>query len=162
MLLLQVYLHLPVLQVPAGGNCLQQGRGVQGSYLLCSTSSRPPLPLSGWSNAHGQDPLLSIACARTNYVARLHGGGRTEAIELNHALLLLRKGRPYAWLASRVQGIEHLSNLKKVFICLGYSRSRGKESQLPTIEAAIRSFFDEHHPGAPTIHVTSYPYLYDD
>ena len=68
--------------------------------------------------------MVKILCFRLhvrelNYVARLHGGGGREAIELNHALLLLR--RPYAWLASHVHAIEHLPNLKKVFICLGYS-----------------------------------------
>ncbi|CAO2163993.1 unnamed protein product [Urochloa humidicola] len=60
----------------------------------------------------------------------------------------------------RLTGIEHLTNLKRVAIGLGYSGNRSEESDVPMIEAAIRAFFDEHHPGRPTIHITSY--LYDD
>ncbi|CAL5007619.1 unnamed protein product [Urochloa decumbens] len=60
----------------------------------------------------------------------------------------------------RLAGIEHLTNLKRVAIGLGYSGNRSEESVVPMIEAAIKSFFDEHHPGRPAIHITSY--LYDD
>uniref|UniRef100_A0A0A9D818 Disease resistance R13L4/SHOC-2-like LRR domain-containing protein n=1 Tax=Arundo donax TaxID=35708 RepID=A0A0A9D818_ARUDO len=62
----------------------------------------------------------------------------------------------------RLAGIEHLPNLKMVAIGLGYSRVRSEESEVPIIEAAIRSFFDEHYPGRPTIHITNYLYMYDD
>lgn len=60
----------------------------------------------------------------------------------------------------RLAGIEHLTNLKRVAIGLGFSGHRSEESDVPTVEVAIRSFFEEHHPGCPTIHITSY--LYDD
>ncbi|CAO2176101.1 unnamed protein product [Urochloa humidicola] len=62
----------------------------------------------------------------------------------------------------RLTGIEHLTNLKRVAIGLGYSGNRSEESDVPMIEAAIRAFFDEHHPGRPAIHITSYLYTYDD
>nr|XP_034600401.1 disease resistance protein RGA5-like [Setaria viridis] len=58
----------------------------------------------------------------------------------------------------RLAGVEHLTNLKSVAIGLGYSWNRSEESDVPMIEAAIRTFFDEHHPGRPVIHVTSYLY----
>ncbi|KAL6864790.1 hypothetical protein ACP4OV_015941 [Aristida adscensionis] len=58
-------------------------------------------------------------------------------------------------------GIQHLPNLKKVAIGLGYSGHRNEEPDVPMVEAAIRSFFDQHE-GRPTIHITSYLYLYDD
>ncbi|CAD6265869.1 unnamed protein product [Miscanthus lutarioriparius] len=155
-------LVLKANHVPAGGIVFSRGAVFRALTYFAAPQAGLPFHFQA-----GAMPMVKILCfplhvRELNYVARLHGGGGTEAIELNHALLLLRKGRPYAWLASHVQSIEHLSNLTKVFICLGYSRSRSEESQVPIIEAAIRSFFDEHHPGAPTIHVTSYPYLYDD
>ncbi|CAL5003312.1 unnamed protein product [Urochloa decumbens] len=62
----------------------------------------------------------------------------------------------------RLAGIEHLKNLKRVAIGLGYSGNRSEEPDVPMIEAAIRSFFDEHHQGRPFIHITSYLYLFDD
>ncbi|PUZ50582.1 hypothetical protein GQ55_6G068800 [Panicum hallii var. hallii] len=62
----------------------------------------------------------------------------------------------------RLAGIERLKNLKRVAIRLGFFGPRSEESDVPTIEAAIRSFFEERHPGCPTIHITSYLYTYDD
>ncbi|KAF8692025.1 hypothetical protein HU200_039972 [Digitaria exilis] len=59
-------------------------------------------------------------------------------------------------------GIEHLPSLKRVAIGLGYSGYRNEEPEVPMIEAAIRDFFDEHHPGRPAIQITSYLYMYDD
>ncbi|KAL6644354.1 hypothetical protein ACP70R_015962 [Stipagrostis hirtigluma subsp. patula] len=58
-------------------------------------------------------------------------------------------------------GLQHLPNLKKVAIGLGYSRFGGEESEVPMVETAIRSFFDQYE-GRPTIHITSYLYTYED
>lgn len=60
----------------------------------------------------------------------------------------------------RLAGVEHLTNLKRVAIGLGYSGNRSEESDVPMIEAAIRAFFDEHHPGRPVIHMKNYMYMF--
>nr|TKW08325.1 hypothetical protein SEVIR_6G021850v2 [Setaria viridis]TKW08327.1 hypothetical protein SEVIR_6G021850v2 [Setaria viridis] len=53
----------------------------------------------------------------------------------------------------RLAGVEHLTNLKRVVIRLWYYTSEDS-SDVPMIEAAIRAFFDGHHPGRPVIHIT--------
>ncbi|XP_004972565.1 putative disease resistance RPP13-like protein 3 isoform X2 [Setaria italica] len=63
----------------------------------------------------------------------------------------------------RLAGVEHLTNLKRVAIGLSYaSNSISEVSDVPKVDAAIRAFFDGHHPGRPGIYITRYLYPSDD